>query len=88
SYFKIEYSIGKISTQINRSNESNCDKIDEETQQQREKITFSLIYCFRLSTKEDNAQRNDHYTSSRENLGEFLSENIPDFVKIIQNELE
>ena len=51
-------------------------------------LSLALIYYFRLPTKEDNAQRNDHRTPTREKLGEILSENIPDFVEIIQNELE
>ncbi|CAF4545879.1 unnamed protein product, partial [Rotaria sp. Silwood2] len=51
-------------------------------------LSLALIYYFRLPTKEDNAQRNDHTTPSREKLGEILSQSIPDFVQIIQNELE
>ncbi|CAF4842456.1 unnamed protein product, partial [Rotaria sp. Silwood1] len=39
-------------------------------------------------TKEDNAQRNDSNTPTREKLAEILSEKIPDFAQIIQNELE
>jgi hypothetical protein len=51
-------------------------------------LSVALIYYFRLPTKEDNSQRNDHKTPSREELGEILSQNIPDFVETIQNELE
>ncbi|CAF4165847.1 unnamed protein product [Rotaria sp. Silwood2] len=40
SFFEIEYSIGKVSAQINRTNESDCD--DEEIEEQQEKITFTL----------------------------------------------
>ena len=51
-------------------------------------LSLALIYYFRLPTKEDNSQRNDHTTPSREELGDVLSRSIPDFVLIIQNELE
>jgi hypothetical protein len=51
-------------------------------------LSLALIYYFRLPTKEDNLQRNDHNTPSREELGEILSQCIPEFVKAIQNELE
>jgi hypothetical protein len=51
-------------------------------------LSLALIYYFRLPTKEDNSQRNDHNTPSREELGEILSQTIPDFVETIQNELE
>jgi len=51
-------------------------------------LSLALTYYFRLPTKEDNLQRNDHHTPSREELGELLSQSISDFVEIIQNELE
>jgi hypothetical protein len=51
-------------------------------------LSLALIYYFRLPTKEDNLQRNDDTTPSREELGEILSRSIPDFVETIQNELE
>jgi hypothetical protein len=51
-------------------------------------LSIALIYYFRLPTKEDNRQRNDLHTPTREDLGELLSETIPDFVKTIQYELE
>ena len=51
-------------------------------------LALALIYYFRLPTKEDNAQRNDQTTPSREELGELLSRSIPEFVKVIQSELE
>jgi hypothetical protein len=51
-------------------------------------LSLALIYYFRLPTKEDNSQRNDQNTPSREEFGELLSRSIPDFVEIIQNELE
>ena len=51
-------------------------------------LALALIYYFRLPTKEDNSQRNDQTTPSREELGELLSRSIPDFVQRIQNELE
>jgi hypothetical protein len=51
-------------------------------------LSLALIYYFRLPTNEDNSQRSDHNTPSREKLGEILSRYIPDFVEIIQNELK
>jgi len=50
-------------------------------------LSLALIYYFRLPTKEDNEQRDDHSTPSREELGKLLSQSIPDFVETIQNEL-
>ncbi|CAF4226091.1 unnamed protein product [Rotaria sp. Silwood2] len=50
-------------------------------------LSLALIYYFRLPTH-DNAQRNDHSTPSREQLGELLSQYIPDFIETIQNALE
>ncbi|CAF3701639.1 unnamed protein product [Rotaria sp. Silwood1] len=51
-------------------------------------LSIALIYYFRLPTEEDNRQRNDHHTPTREELGSLLSDIIPDFVEIIQLELE
>ncbi|CAF1222260.1 unnamed protein product [Adineta steineri] len=51
-------------------------------------LSIALIYYFRLPTKEDNLQRKDSTTPSREELGELLLRTIPDFVDVIQNELE
>jgi hypothetical protein len=50
-------------------------------------LSLALIYYFRLPTTEDNLQRKDDKTPTREALGRLLSENIPDFVDIIQEEL-
>jgi hypothetical protein len=50
-------------------------------------LSLALIYYFRLPTKEDNIQRNDNTTPSREALGNLLSETVPDFFDIIQEEL-
>jgi hypothetical protein len=49
-------------------------------------LSLALIYYFRLPTKEDNSQRKDDKTPSREELGQLLS-GIPDFTKTIQDEL-
>jgi hypothetical protein len=51
-------------------------------------LSIALIYYFRLPTQEDNRLRNDYRTPTREELGELLAENIPDFVQIVQYELE
>jgi hypothetical protein len=51
-------------------------------------LSLALIYYFRLPTREDNSQRNDRQTPSREELAEILSKSIPDFEELIQNELE
>ena len=51
-------------------------------------LSLALIYYFRLPTKEDNLQRKDSTTPSREELGELLSQTVPEFVEVIQNELE
>ena len=51
-------------------------------------LALALIYYFRLPTEQDNIQRNDLHTPPREKLAELLSKSIPDFVKVIQNELE
>ncbi len=51
-------------------------------------LSLALIYYFRLPTNEDNSQRNDHQTPSREELGGVLSQSIPEFVEMIQNELQ
>ncbi|CAF3895204.1 unnamed protein product, partial [Rotaria sp. Silwood1] len=51
-------------------------------------LSIALIYYFRLPTNEDNIQRNDKKTPSREQLSELLCKAIPNFDQIIQNELE
>ncbi len=51
-------------------------------------LSLALIYYFRLPTKEDNSQRKDDKTPSREELTEILSRSIPDFDELIQTELE
>ncbi|CAF3821605.1 unnamed protein product, partial [Rotaria sp. Silwood1] len=51
-------------------------------------LSIALIYYFRLPTNEDNIQRNDKKTPSREQLSEVLCKTIPNFDQIIQNELE
>ncbi|CAF4056542.1 unnamed protein product, partial [Rotaria sordida] len=51
-------------------------------------LSIALIYYFRLPTKEDNLQRNDTKTPSRDQLAELLFEAIPDFDQVVQNELE
>jgi hypothetical protein len=51
-------------------------------------LSLALIYYFRLPTKLDNNQRNDHNTPSREELGELLDRTLPDFVHTVQAELE
>jgi hypothetical protein len=51
-------------------------------------LSIALIYYFRLPTKEDNSQRNDRQTPSREELAEILSQSIPEFDELIQIELE
>ena len=50
-------------------------------------LSLALIYYFRLPTNEDNFQRNDDKTPSREELGEILSRFIPDFEELVQIEL-
>jgi hypothetical protein len=64
------------------------DDYDEPDPVQCIALSLALIYYFRLPTKGDNLQRNDHNTPSREELAEVLSHSIPNFVEIIQNELE
>lgn len=51
-------------------------------------LALALIYYFRLPTEADNTQRNDRQTPSRETLGKLLSNTIPDFERIIQDELD
>jgi hypothetical protein len=51
-------------------------------------LSLALIYYFRLPTDEDNTQRKDKETPPREKLAGILSRTIPDFVTIIQNELD
>ncbi|CAF0874792.1 unnamed protein product [Didymodactylos carnosus] len=50
-------------------------------------LALALTYYFRLPTKEDNDQRNDQKTPSREMLAGILSRKVPDFVDIIEREL-
>jgi hypothetical protein len=50
-------------------------------------LSIALIYYFRLPTKEDNVQRKDAKTPSREDFAELLDQEIPDFDQVIQNEL-
>jgi hypothetical protein len=51
-------------------------------------LALALIYYFRLPTEEDNTQRKDTQTPPREQLAKLLSRTIPNFVDIIQNELD
>jgi hypothetical protein len=51
-------------------------------------LSLALIYYFRLPTEEDNTQRKDNKTPPREQLAKLLSRTIPQFVEIIQNELD
>ena len=51
-------------------------------------LSIALIYYFRLPTEDDNAQRNDHQTPSREEFNSMLSSKIPDFNNIIDRELK
>jgi Cdc6-like AAA superfamily ATPase len=51
-------------------------------------LSIALIYYFRLPTIEDNVQRNDYKTPSREQLAGILSQIIPNFEQLIQDELE
>ncbi|CAF2977365.1 unnamed protein product [Rotaria sp. Silwood2] len=51
-------------------------------------LSIALTYYFRLPTKEDNLQRNDKKSPSREQLAELLCEAIPNFDYIVQSELE
>ncbi|CAF3814466.1 unnamed protein product, partial [Rotaria sp. Silwood1] len=51
-------------------------------------LSIALTYYFRLPTKEDNLQRNDKKSPSREQLAELLCEAIPNFDYIVQRELE
>lgn len=50
-------------------------------------LSLALTYYFRLPSKEDNLQRQDTTTPSREQLGELLSEYVPDFIQTVQEEL-
>ncbi|CAF2108222.1 unnamed protein product [Rotaria magnacalcarata] len=51
-------------------------------------LSLALIYYFRLPTDEDNIHRKDRSTPSREQFGDLISKHIPDFVQIIQKELQ
>jgi len=50
-------------------------------------LALALTYYFRLPTKEDNTQRKDDKTPSREDLADLLSRTVPNFTETIQNEL-
>jgi hypothetical protein len=50
-------------------------------------LALALIYYFRLPTDEDNTQRKDKDTPPREKLAALLSRTIPNFVDVIQDEL-
>ena len=66
----------------------NYDKNSEPDAMRAIALSLALIYYFRLPTKEDNVHRNDTKTPSREELGELLNRTLPDFCRIVQNELE
>ncbi|CAF4692056.1 unnamed protein product, partial [Rotaria sp. Silwood2] len=51
-------------------------------------LALALTYYFRLPTAEDNLQRNDTQTPTREELDQLLSNIIPDFSDMIEQELE
>ncbi|CAF1176839.1 unnamed protein product [Adineta ricciae] len=51
-------------------------------------LSIALIYYFRLPTREDNIQRNDHETPSREDFEDMLEITLPGFAQIIQDELD
>ncbi|CAM4822618.1 unnamed protein product [Rotaria magnacalcarata] len=51
-------------------------------------LSIALIYYFRLPTQEDNLQRKDEQTPSREQLSELLCQVIPAFDQVVQHELE
>ena len=50
-------------------------------------LSIALIYYFRLPTKEDNAQRGDTKTPTREQLAWTLSQAIGNFEQLIEDEL-
>ena len=64
------------------------EKSDEPDAMRCIALSLALIYYFRLPTREDNQQRKDDKTPSREELGELLSRTIPDFVVTVESELE
>ena len=51
-------------------------------------LAIALTYYFRLPTNEDNLQRNDQNTPSREQLAQLLHQTIPGFDQVVQDELE
>ena len=51
-------------------------------------LAIALTYYFRLPTQEDNSQRNDKKSPSRERLATLLCQIIPEFDQKIQEELE
>ena len=50
-------------------------------------LSLSLIYYFRLPTNEDNLQRKDETTPSREDFNKMISAYIPNFTRTIEEEL-
>ena len=67
---------------------TNTDQVYQPDSKRCIALALALIYYFRLPTEEDNAQRKDEKTPTRERLARVLSRTIPDFVDIIQTELE
>ena len=51
-------------------------------------LSLASTYYFRLPTAEDNKQRNDQNTPTREDFNILLSQTIPDFGDLIQTELD
>ncbi|CAF4783615.1 unnamed protein product, partial [Rotaria sp. Silwood2] len=51
-------------------------------------LALALTYYFRFPTAEDNLQRNDTQTPTREELDQLLSNIIPEFSEMIEQELE
>ncbi|CAF4684206.1 unnamed protein product [Rotaria sp. Silwood2] len=51
-------------------------------------LALALTYYFRFPTAEDNLQRNDTQTPTREELDQLLSNIIPEFSDMIEQELE
>lgn len=68
-------------------------ELDNESYQDQRKllrcitISLALIYYFRLPTEEDNKQRNDDKTPSREELDQILSKELSNFSTMITEEL-
>ena len=51
-------------------------------------MSIALIYYFRLPTTEDNIQRKDQKTPSREDFENMLEITLPGFAETIQDELD